>query len=185
VIDLLEDAKKDSKSGSHLARLPTLALVGRLCLGVLFAYLGLTKALHPVEFLKLVREYELAASPLVLNFMAATLPWFELFIGLCLMAGIGVRGTGLLAIALLLPFTVAIAQRASWIHEVQGIPFCGIRFDCGCGSGEVLICRKLVENVGLILVATLVVFVHAPYASLRYSLFGESPRSGIPESSGR
>ena len=39
------------------------------------------------------------------------------------------------------------------------------------GNGEVLICRKLVENIILIALACLVVGVRAPRASLYYGLF--------------
>ena len=35
-----------------------LPLLARLLLGVLFIYMGLNKALHPVEFLKLLRQYD-------------------------------------------------------------------------------------------------------------------------------
>jgi uncharacterized membrane protein YphA (DoxX/SURF4 family) len=147
----------------------------RLFLGGLFIYMGLSKALHPVEFLKLVREYELTQNATLLNLIAATLPWFEIFTGLLLVSGIGVRGAGLLSAGMLIPFTLAVAQRAAAIHEANGTPFCGIRFDCGCGAGEVLICRKLAENIGLIILALLICFVRSPRGALRYSLF--SPRN--------
>ena len=37
-------------------------------MGALFIYMGLNKALHPVEFLKLVRQYELVQTPVVVEF---------------------------------------------------------------------------------------------------------------------
>ena len=153
----------------------------RVFLGVLFVYTGLVKAFQPVEFLKLLREYNLTENSLLLNFIAGTLPWFEVFTGLLLLLGIGVRGAGLLALAMLVPFTLAVAQRAAAIHAANGTAFCGIRFNCGCGTGEVLICRKLVENVGLILLAAIVAFVRAPRVAFRYGLFGtRAPASGEP-----
>ena len=148
-----------------------LALLGRFLLGGLFIYMGLSKALHPVEFLKLLRQYEIVQQPILLNLIAGALPWFEIFTGLLLVMGIAVRGAGLLSIGMLVPFTIAVAQRAAAIHQAQGTPFCGIRFDCGCGGGEVLICRKLVENTVLIVLALLVVGVRAPRGSLCYGLF--------------
>jgi hypothetical protein len=33
------------------------------------------------------------------------------------------------------------------------LPFCAVRFDCGCGAGEVGICSKLLENGLLILLS--------------------------------
>ena len=120
------------------------ALLARWLLGGLFIYMGLTKALHPVEFLKLVRQYNITDQYLLLNLIAAALPWFEVFCGLLLVLGVAVRGAALLLVAMLIPFTVLIFQRALGIQETQRIPFCAIKFDCGCGVGEVLICRKLV-----------------------------------------
>ena len=39
-----------------------------------------------------------------------------------------------------------LALGALALHAGGAVPFCAIRFDCGCGGGEVAICRKLVEN---------------------------------------
>jgi hypothetical protein len=47
------------------------------------------------------------------------------------------------------PFTVLVWRHALELHSLGSIPFCAIKFDCGCGAGEVLICYKLVENAGL------------------------------------
>ncbi len=153
--------------------LQDIAPVARIFLGMVFVYTGLMKAFAPVEFLKMVREYHLTENFSVLNLIAGTLPWFEVFTGLILVLGIGARGAGLLALGMLIPFTVAVAQRAAAIHAANGTAFCGIRFNCGCGTGEVLICRKLVENSGLVLLAMIVAFVRAPRGSFRYGLFGE------------
>jgi uncharacterized membrane protein YphA (DoxX/SURF4 family) len=151
-----------------------LAVAARIVLGALFLYMGLIKVQHPVEFLKLLREYNLTEHALFLNLVAATLPWFEVFTGILLVCGIAVRGAGVVSLGMLVPFTIVVAQRAAAIHAAQGTPFCGIRFDCGCGGGEVLICRKLAENVGLMILALIVALVPAAYASLRYSFFGRT-----------
>src|SRR5688500_4709550 len=135
-------------------RLADIAAIGaRWLLGGMFIYMGLSKALHPVEFLKLVRQYNLTDESLLLNLVASALPWFEVFCGLLLVLGIAVRGAALLLVAMLVPFSILILQRALGIQEARGIPFCAIKFDCGCGAGEVLICRKLVENTLLTAVA--------------------------------
>ena len=124
----------------------TFAMLARWLLGAVFLYLGLNKALHPVEFLKLVRQYDLVQSSLLLNSIAAALPWFEIFCGLLLLAGVAVRGTAVMLIVMLVPFTVLVFRRALAIQSALAIPFCAVKFDCGCGTGEVFICRKLVEN---------------------------------------
>jgi uncharacterized membrane protein YphA (DoxX/SURF4 family) len=118
----------------------------RWILGGLFIYMGMSKALHPEVFLKLVRQYDLTTNWLLLNAIAAGLPWFEVFCGLLLVVGVAVRGSALLLILMLVPFTLIVFRRALAISSLQHIAFCAVRFDCGCGSGEVLICRKLIEN---------------------------------------
>jgi|SRR6185436_4730313 len=145
-------------------------VVARWLLGGLFIYMGLNKALHPVEFLKLVRQYNVTDQYLFLNLVASALPWFEIFCGVLLLVGIAVRGTALLLVAMLVPFTILILQRALGIQEARGIPFCAIKFDCGCGGGEVLICRKLLENTLLTAIALWLVFWRQHIAALRARL---------------
>jgi uncharacterized membrane protein YphA (DoxX/SURF4 family) len=126
----------------------------RWVIGGMFIYMGLSKALHPVEFLKLVRQYEMVQQPWLLNSIAAILPWFEVFCGALLVTGVLRRGAALVTVLMLVPFTFLVARRAFAIHAGQGTPFCDIKFDCGCGAGEVVICHKLVEN-GLLTVGAL------------------------------
>ena len=150
------------------------ALLARWLLGALFIYMGLSKALHPVEFLKLVRQYNVTDQYLFLNLIASTLPWFEIFCGALLVLGVSVRATALLLAAMLVPFTLLILRRALGIHEAQHIPFCAIKFDCGCGAGEVLICRKLLENTLLTIFAAWLVFWRHHILALRLKLFVRS-----------
>ena len=128
-------------------------LLLRWLVGGLFLYMGLSKALHPVEFLKLVRQYEMVAQPWLLNSIAAVLPWFEILCGTFLLVGVLRRGTAMMVLLMLVPFTIIVARRAFAIHAEAGTPFCDIKFDCGCGAGEVVICHKLLENGLLTLVA--------------------------------
>jgi uncharacterized membrane protein YphA (DoxX/SURF4 family) len=121
-------------------------LVARWVVGGYFLYSGFAKAIEPVEFLKLLRIYELTTVPLLLNLVAAALPWFEVLCGLLLILGVGVRGVALVTLLLLIPFTAVVWLRALAIQESTGLAFCAIQFDCGCGTGEVPICRKLIEN---------------------------------------
>jgi uncharacterized membrane protein YphA (DoxX/SURF4 family) len=125
------------------------AVLARCLVGAVFVYMGCVKALHPVEFLKMVRQYEVVHDPFLLNSIAAALPWFEVVCGALLLAGIAVRGSALILIALLVPFSWMVLHRAVALQA--SIPFCAIRFDCGCGGGEVPVCRKLLENVFLVL----------------------------------
>lgn len=126
-------------------------VLSRWIIGALFVYMGLNKALHPEQFLKLVRQYDLVTNPYLLTATAAALPWFEVFCGLLLIAGIAVRGAALMLVAMLVPFTLIVLRRALAIAGAQGLAFCAVKFDCGCGNGEVFICSKLVENCLMIL----------------------------------
>ncbi len=127
------------------------AVVVRWGLGVYFVNMGLTKALHPDLFLKLVRQYQVTSNPYLLNAIAAGLPWFEVFCGLLLVAGVAVRGASLVLLALLACFTPLILARALGLAAAHGLPLCLVKFDCGCGAGEVFACHKLVENCLLML----------------------------------
>ncbi len=147
-----------------------LTVAGRWFLGVFFVYLGLKKGLDPAAFLKLVRQYDLVQTPFLLNSIAATLPWFEVFCGVLLLAGIAVRGTALILVGILIPFTAAVWHRALVLQGAQGIPFCAIKFDCGCGAGEEFICRKLLQNAGLIVLALWLLAGRGRLLALRYSL---------------
>jgi uncharacterized membrane protein YphA (DoxX/SURF4 family) len=146
------------------------ALLARWLLGATFLYLGLNKALHPVDFLKLVQQYDITQNALFLNCIAAGLPWFEVFCGLLLLTGVAVRGTALTLLLMLVPFTLVVFRRALLLQAAQAIPFCAVKFDCGCGTGEEFICRKLLENFLLILLSVWLLAGHGRQLSLRFSL---------------
>jgi len=133
-------------------------MLARWSLGTVFIFMGLSKALHPVEFLKLVRQYNVFHDHLWLNLVASALPWFEVFCGLLLVFGMAVRGTAVMLLAMLGPFTWLVLSRALAIREATGLPLCAVKFDCGCGAGEVLICRKFAENILLAALSTWLVF---------------------------
>lgn len=121
----------------------------RVSIGLFFIYMGLKKAFDPVGFLKLVREYHLPIHYVLLNGIVAILPWFEVFCGLLLTFGVAVRGTALAMLLMLLPFTVVVIIRAMGIAAATHVSLCSVKFDCGCGAGEVLICWKVAENTAL------------------------------------
>ena len=157
-------------TASGRARRVAVAIHSRWALGVVFVYMGLNKALHPADFLKVLREYDVLDGSLLLNFTAATLPWFELLCGVLLVAGIAVRGAATVLIGMLVPFTAAVLHRALAIHAAKEIAFCAIRFNCGCGSGEVNICHKLLENSLLVFMSVIVLTIRANRWSYRYDL---------------
>jgi len=153
-------------------------VLARWFLGIVFIYMGMQKAVDPVTFLKLVRQYEFVKNPLLLNTIASTLPWFEIFCGLMLVAGVAVRGAAINLIAMLVPFSLLVLRRALAIAATQGTPFCAIKFDCGCGGGEVVICHKLIENSGLLILACWLLTGRGRQLSARFSLL--KPASDAP-----
>jgi uncharacterized membrane protein YphA (DoxX/SURF4 family) len=126
----------------------------------MFIMMGWSKASEPVQFLKLINTYQLIPEnwPWLLNSMAVLLPWIEIVCGTLLLLGIGVRGSALLLLAMLGVFTGAVLLRAIGIYQAGAIPFCAIKFDCGCGSGEQYICRKVPENLGLMALCLVALF---------------------------
>jgi len=147
----------------------------RWILGALFVYMGMNKALHPVDFLKLVHEYNLVKNYWLLNAIAAALPWFEVFCGLLLLAGVAVCGTALWLILMLVPFTGIVFHRALGLQAALHIPLCAVKFDCGCGNGEVFICRKLSENFTLLALSVWLLFRPGRNFRLRRSRAGPRP----------
>lgn len=151
------------------------AVLARWWLGIVFIYMGLHKALpHPEAFLKLVRQYDLVNHAVVLNMIGAALPWFEVYCGVLLLAGVAVRGAALNLVAMLVPFTLIVLKRALGIAATSGIPFCAVKFDCGCGAGEVFICAKLVENTVLLLLSAWVLSGGGRRLCARYALRGRA-----------
>ncbi len=158
-------------TGAGKKLIDTAATLARWILGAYFIYMGLEKAMDPVHFLKLVRQYDMVQTPLLLNSIAAALPWFEAFCGILLLAGIAVRGTALAVVALLVPFTWVVFRRALALQSLRAIPFCAVKFDCGCGAGEVFICGKLAENAVLIFLSCWLLAARSRAFCARYALF--------------
>jgi uncharacterized membrane protein YphA (DoxX/SURF4 family) len=156
-------------------------MLGRWFLGLLFIQMGLSKAMHPEDFLKLVRAYDMVSNPYLLNSIAASLPWFEVFCGVLLVLGVAVRGTAIVLLGMLIPFTSVIIRRALVIAATKGLPICAIKFDCGCGNGEVYICGKVLSNLGLILLSLWLVLGFGRRLCLRYTLSSNDATSPSPE----
>lgn len=138
---------------------PLPMLVARLVLGGVYVWFGWNKVVEPVAFLKALRDYDLlpVAPPQALNLTVVVLPWIEILCGGLLLVGAWLRAAGALLLGLTAVFTVALTLRAGELAEAAGLGLCAVRFDCGCGVGEVWFCPKLAENVGLLALAVVAV----------------------------
>lgn len=95
----------------------------QLVLGFVFLYAGLQKISHQNEFLLIVKNYQLI--PLNLErIFSLVLPWMEFTIGSMLVLGIYVKQAALIAILVLVTFSMVIG-----INIIRGISF-----SCGCFS---------------------------------------------------
>jgi putative oxidoreductase len=146
-------------------------VAARWLLGAIFIYMGLHKAMDPESFLKMVHQYDIVHASLLLNSIAAMLPWFEVLCGLLLVAGVAVRGTSLVLLVMLVFFTSAVLRRALQIAAAPpGLPFTAVKFDCGCGNGVEFAWRKLIENSLQILAAVWLVLSRSTKFCARFAL---------------
>src|SRR5882724_7710439 len=102
----MNDGRNQNTRGR--AALDFITVLARWTVGAVFVYMGLVKGLNPVGFLKQVWKYEMLTTPFLLNSVAAALPWFEVFCGLLLLAGVWVRGAALAILGMLIPFTALV-----------------------------------------------------------------------------
>ena len=100
-----------------------LQILARLILGGIFIYASLDKINHPLEFARIIKNYQILPDFLI-TLPALVLPWLELFSGLLLIAGIWTRSAAILLSLLLLTFIMALGINA----------FRGINLSCGCFS---------------------------------------------------
>ena len=107
-------------------KLRILHWASRILLAFVFIYSGYTKLRSPLQFASAIEGYDLIPSALVL-YVADSLPWIEVALGLLLLVGLKIRYIAAGAAALLGFFIVILAITYSR----------GIEANCGCfGVGE-------------------------------------------------
>lgn len=85
--------------------------------------------------------------PSVSIFIARTLPWFELLLGLLLVIGLRLRWVAIASSALLLFFWLSMLR--AWLK--------GMEIDCGCfGPGEAVSPKTLLRDGGMMALALFV-----------------------------
>jgi len=98
-------------------------VAARLVMAGIFIYASLDKIAHPPAFAKDVYNYQILPDALI-NLTALVLPWLELFLGLCLLAGIWLPGAVLVMNGLLIVFLAALVFNMAR----------GLDVNCGCFS---------------------------------------------------
>jgi len=106
----------------------------RMILGIIFIYASWDKIAHPAEFAKVIGNYHVLPFGLE-NLLAMVLPWLELLVGICLIAGIMIDGAAIMSIVMLVVFIFAISQALAR----------GISIECGCFS----VTEESGDNIGL------------------------------------
>jgi len=132
---------------STSARVPgVVLLLVRLGLGCIFLSSSLPKIRQPYDFLGSVYNYQLVG-PSVGLVVAMVLPWVELIVGICLIAGIFTSGALLVSVGMAAMFTFALAATL----------YRGLAISCGCFSaagGDMVSYMTLIR-------ATVILFVSA------------------------
>ncbi|HPQ39083.1 MAG TPA: MauE/DoxX family redox-associated membrane protein [bacterium] len=101
--------------------------------GGAFVYAATAKILVPCELAMDIYQYQMAPGVLI-NIGAIILPYVELILGICLIAGLAPRGAALGITVILLFFMVILS-----VNLIRGI-----EFECGCfGDVENDICQKV------------------------------------------
>jgi uncharacterized membrane protein YphA (DoxX/SURF4 family) len=117
------------------------ALLLRVLLGVIFIYAAWTKLRTPWELFAIsIDSYQILPLRAV-AFVARTLPWFELVVGILLIAGIWLR-TAAVSTSLLLLVFFSLMVRAF---------VSGQQINCGCfGPGELISWKTLLRDGSLL-----------------------------------
>lgn len=130
-----------------------LVVVARLYAGLALLIYGVPKLYEPSDLLKSIHTYGILPTdpPLLLNLSAVALPWLEILAAVSILLSPLRRGASALSAAVLVVFTTAILMRTFDVMAADGLTFTQVSFDCGCGSGEVIIWKKMIFNSSLII----------------------------------
>jgi len=132
-----------------------IAVVLRVVLGAIFVYAAWTKLRLPWQlFAMSIDSYQLLP-PSMVELLARTLPWFELALGLAVLAGIWLRITSTIMSALLIVFFTLMVRAAIKGQEIS----------CGCfGPGETISWKTMLRDGAMLagsLLVTALAFVRA------------------------
>ena len=118
-----------------------IALLCRVILGIVLIYASIDKIVHPAEFAKAIGNYNVLPFGLE-NLLGIVLPVLELMVGICLVLGIMIDGSAIIAAGMMVVFIIAISQAL----------FRGIDIDSGCfkvtveNGGHQVGIRRIIED---------------------------------------
>ena len=119
-------------------------IAGRLALAAVFLWAAYTKLRDPWMIFAMEIDAMKIVSGSMVEFVARTMPWFELLVGVLLVVGIQTRYVASVATALLTVFFATLL--VLYLRGFQG--------DCGCfGPGEQLGPKTLTRDGMLILLS--------------------------------
>ena len=127
-------------------RKPSVVLVSRIILGVLFIYASIYKIIHPLEFAQVIHHYRITPPDLI-NYIAIAMPWIEFFTGVLLIVGYKTKGSNLLIGAMLIFFLIVLS-----ITAIRGI-----NVSCGCFSTSTAVksnlILRIIEDIGMLILS--------------------------------
>ena len=124
-----------------LSQRSVIALLCRVILGVILIYASIDKIVHPAEFAKAIGNYNVLPFGLE-NLLGIVLPILELLVGICLVLGIMLDGSAIIAAGMMTVFIIALSQ--AMIR--------GIDINCGCfkvtveNGGHQVGVRRIIED---------------------------------------
>lgn len=162
-----------------------LTALARYFVGGMFAYMAVMKLQDPITFLKLLHQYDFfpKSPPHLANLIAITVPWLELLCGVALMLGVWTRAAAVSILGMLLFFMPLLIRRANEImalHPDRYGWFCDVCYDCGCGTGEICICKKLTENT-LLIIGALIILMAGTRRWCLEALWTRRPKPTAPK----
>jgi putative oxidoreductase len=141
------------KMNSGFLSRPTILLLSRIILGVIFIYASIDKILNPLAFAQIIHHYRLTP-PGLINTLAIVMPWIEFSAGLLLIVGFKVRSSALIVSLLLIFFAVVLAVTA----------FRGINVACGCfttsASVKSNLVIRIIEDIAILILGLHVLFFY-------------------------
>lgn len=128
-------------------------LIGRIVLGAVFIYAAYLKLHAPwYIFAASIDSYQMLP-PWAVQFLAHTLPWLELALGIVMMVGYKLRWVALVSGLMLLVF---------WVSMFRAFAT-GLGIDCGCfGPGERVSNLTLLRDGALVALAIFLFWFSRP-----------------------